>query len=151
MHREEDVKSYSDWISELDAEELAKDPSKAESLKFRKLIREKIEEGARDYHKISEELEDSGTVPTSASQVSFNGLKIAKVLKFFGSTWVFLVIILNLIAIIGAFNGPQSYWEAVATIQGWYRPFNLLTWSLNLLLLSPAILFFWIARKKEMD
>ena len=72
-----------------------------------------------------------------------------KLLNVFIKVWVGVVVTLNLMGVAGAFLG-NDFWTAVGNIQEWYSPFNIWTHSLNIILVSPAIMvYLWLERQKK--
>ena len=70
-------------------------------------------------------------------------------LHVFVRVWLGLVIGANVLGIVGAFVGASSPLEAISTVLAWYSPFNLWTWGLNLVLLSPALGAYLLAERLE--
>lgn len=68
-----------------------------------------------------------------------NNKPLYKFLTAFIKVWVFLVLIINIIAIIGFFIEASSFWEGWQKIVDTYSPFNIINYIMELMLLSPAI------------
>lgn len=67
-----------------------------------------------------------------------------KALTWFIRLWVGFAILLNLIAIMGAFVGAPTLTHAMLQVADWYSPFNYWNWFAELLLFSPALMaYYW--------
>ncbi len=69
----------------------------------------------------------------------------AKILRGFAVVWSAGVGLLILAAIVGRFLAGPTVWDAVADIQYWFSPFNVLNFMVMALFFSPAIVGGWLS------
>jgi hypothetical protein len=69
-------------------------------------------------------------------------------LRSFATFWIWIVIAINLAALVGVYIMEQIVWAAIAAAQDWFGPHNLINFLYELLLLSPALLAFWILDRR---
>lgn len=70
-----------------------------------------------------------------------------KVLRGFALVWSLGVGGLIVLAVVARFLEAPSVWHALADVQAWFSPFNVLNWVVTALFLSPAIGAWWLAQK----
>ena len=60
-----------------------------------------------------------------------------------------LIVLLNIIGIIGLFIGAPDFSTGWERVQETYSPWNVWNWGLNMVLISPAILVYWLRDRRR--
>jgi hypothetical protein len=58
------------------------------------------------------------------------------------------VVALNLVGCVGTI-AANGWAIGLSNIMSWYSPFNIANWLLNVVLLSPALICYWLMNKQN--
>jgi hypothetical protein len=61
---------------------------------------------------------------------------------------IVFVVLLNLVACGGTF-AQHGVVEGAGNIMSWYSPFNVASWIVNVVLLSPALICYWLMERDQ--
>jgi hypothetical protein len=71
-----------------------------------------------------------------------------KALRWFANVWIGLVVLVNVIAIGVMVVGAPTLWAGMASLAENYSPFNVTSWVVQLLALSPGLVAItWLHRR----
>ena len=70
-------------------------------------------------------------------------------LRTFATFWIYMVLGINVLALYIVYLQERSIWATIETAQSWFGPHNIINGVLILLLLSPALLAFWILDRRQ--
>lgn len=75
--------------------------------------------------------------------------RLARMLLRFMSVWIVLVLLVNLASVFGLYLGSKGILDWFEKVTEMYEPFDLMTYIINLVLLTPAILAYALAERIE--
>src|ERR1700732_1635502 len=72
-----------------------------------------------------------------------------KALTWFIRSWLVLVLLANIAAIVGFFLGAVTVWEGWMRVKETYSPFNISNFVMEMVVLSPALgALYWRDRRR---
>ena len=72
-----------------------------------------------------------------------------KALTWFINSWLALVVVANVAAVVGFFVGAATFWDGLTRIKEVYSPFNFANFITEVLSLSPALgAMYWRDRRR---
>lgn len=70
---------------------------------------------------------------------------LQKILRILGYVWIYIFMLLVLASIGFEFYKSASVWAWWKTMQEWFNPFNILNYIVTIIVLSPAMIFLFLA------
>jgi hypothetical protein len=73
-----------------------------------------------------------------------------KILMWFATVWILLVVIFNIVAILGFLVAAPTFWAGFEKVREVYGPFNIWNWLFEIAILSPALIALtWLDRRRK--
>lgn len=81
--------------------------------------------------------------------IVYNCPSMDKALTWFINSWLILVLLANLVAIVGFFVGAETFWDGWTRVREVYSPFNVANFIMEVVSLSPALgAMYWRDRRR---